>query len=30
VRVRRKEVELTKEFRKSKEENDEPDYAGMR
>jgi len=30
VRVRRKEVEMTKEFRKNKEEKDELDYAGVR
>jgi hypothetical protein len=30
VRLREKEVEMTKEFRKNKQEKDELDYAGMR
>ena len=30
VRVRRKKVELMNEFRKNKQEKDEPDYAGIR
>jgi len=30
VRVRRKEVEPTKEFRKNEQEKDELDYAGVR